>query len=142
MKKNLIAALMLSVIATASYAKPEGWHCIVNDLSDYGFMPTQMVNVADANAKSATVADEYSMTFNGVPSKAKLKVKKGNKWRLSWRVRNIPTSNAGNVTVSYQAEFDRAAQTVVVRGRLANAQNTINGSGACKTIDPSILSNG
>ncbi|MEO9822762.1 MAG: hypothetical protein ABJF79_20580 [Paracoccaceae bacterium] len=139
MKYSISAALLMCCVSSAAFAKQEAWFCNLSDLSDFGFMPSQVAIVMDQETKKATVVDNYGMVFNGGPTAAKLKSRGNDRWRVSWKVRNVETSNAGTVTVSYQADFDRAAKKVTVRGRLANYQNAINGAGRCQEVDPKSL---
>ena len=139
MKLSISTAVFVCCVASAAAAKQEAWFCNKSDLSDFGFMPSQVAIVMDTETNEATVVDNYGMTFNGAPSEAKLKSRGNDKWRVSWRVRNIETSNIGAATVSYMATFDRKAQRVSVRGRLTNYQNKISGTGKCTQVDPKSL---
>lgn len=139
MKNSISAAMVICCAASATFAEQEAWFCNIQDLSDFGFVPSQVAIVMEQETNKAIVVDNFGMAFNGAPSEAKLKSRGNDKWQVSWRVRNIETDNVGAVTVNYRAEFDRAAKKVTLRGRLPNYQNKISGTGKCQEVDPKSL---
>ena len=139
MKNYISAAMVLCCAASAASAKQEAWFCNIHDLSDFGFVPSQVAIVMEQETNNAIVVDNFGMMFNGAPSEAKLKSRGNDKWQVFWRVRNIEIDNVGAITVSYRAQFDRAAKKVILRGRLPNYSNTISGTGKCQEVDPKSL---
>ncbi|MEP3844166.1 MAG: hypothetical protein ABJM43_02295 [Paracoccaceae bacterium] len=139
MENYISAAMVMCCAASATFAKQEAWFCNIHDLSDFGFVPSQVAIVMDKETNQATIVDTFGMAFNGGPTAAKLKSRGNDKWRVSWRVRNIETSNVGTKSVSYQVDFDRTAKKVTLRGRLPNYSNRISGTGKCQEVDPKSL---
>ena len=129
MKKLLFAAI---ATVLASSAGAMNYVCDIRDTGDgRGFMVPVVGIELRPETNSAYVIDGLIDHVKGEPIRATLKDRGNGKYRIIYRVNNIPATPT-YADVTYRLTLDTRKKTLLIRGSLAATTNTIAGRGACK----------
>ncbi|WP_037310076.1 hypothetical protein [Ruegeria halocynthiae] len=129
MKKIILACVAALSVQTA-WADTVEYKCNITKPDSHGWIAPEYHFQIDADTGQAKVVSGHHDW-----TKAKLKVKKGNEYRVLWNV-TLRSSEGQNLRMKYQANFDAAKTTVRVRASFShiNASNKPYGSGVCSVV--------
>lgn len=120
--------------AAPTLLSAQAYNCETAHFGRDGFVAPQVIIGLDTTAQAASAYDAFIHSVHKAPIPVTLKRRSDTSYQLSWKVRNVKTSNDGTTNLSHTFTLNTAALTFTVRGRLHGYDNHISGSGTCKVI--------
>jgi len=130
MKKLLATAAVLATFASPTAALEYRYD--VRDVgTGNGFISGVVAVEFEPGARTGLVYDGIVDQVHGAPIEVKLKDRGKGRYRMTYRVSNIP-ARPRPVTVIYTINLDTEKNTIVIRGSIRGYSNLIGGKGTCK----------
>ncbi len=129
MRKTLIAASFVALAGTPALAF--NFVCQVKDMAG-GVISSVVAMSYDEGSDKALVFDGVIKAATDKPMAAKIKDRGNGKYRLTYRVNDIPTTTR-KVDINYRIEIDTRTKAMTMRGLIPGVENSIIGKGQCET---------
>ena len=138
--RRVVSCLVFLVICGAATAQDlaklrgEVLRCDMTDKGRGGFVSDVMFFAIDHNRSQAMALDEllFFIHEGAIPVDTR---KRGNgSWLFRWRVDDIPTTNAGDVSITFRASLNAKTDAVQLSGTMHGYDNRITGRGTCKKV--------
>ncbi|UWQ64081.1 hypothetical protein K3723_07260 [Leisingera caerulea] len=109
------------------------YDCDIKVFTNNGWIAPRVLVLWDDSSKTAKIYDGYIHQLVGEPLAAKVEQRNEMAYDLSWRVNDIPVSNARTkVDGLYSAVFNMQKNTLSIRGVITGFANAPRGRGKCK----------
>lgn len=136
MEKSIMKKLFLTLAAIALplTAHAAVYECDATTQGPDGWIPPKIfLEVNDAGTE-AKAYDGLIKSLHGKPISVGVEKKPNGTYEMSWKLRNVKTSNAGSSILSHNLILNPSAGSFKMRGRLHGFDNHISGRGTCKRI--------
>lgn len=134
MKRFLLAGCLSAAAIIAQPVLAETvYDCDIKMFTSNGWIAPRVLVLWEDSSKTAKIYDGYIQELVGEPLDATVTHRKNNAYDLSWRVNDIPVSNARTKADGlYSAVFDMDKNTLSIRGVITGFANAPRGRGRCK----------
>lgn len=133
MKRFLLAGCLSAAAIVAQPVLAETvYDCDIKMFTSNGWIAPRVLVLWEDSSKTAKIYDGYIQELVGEPLDATVTHRKNNAYDLSWRVNDIPVSNARTKADGlYSAVFDMDKNTLSIRGVITGFANAPRGRGRC-----------
>ncbi|WP_027244071.1 hypothetical protein [Leisingera daeponensis] len=133
MKRFLLAGCLSAAAVIAQPVLAETvYDCDIKMFTSNGWIAPRVLVLWEDSSKTAKIYDGYIQELVGEPLDATVTHRKNNAYDLSWRVNDIPVSNARTKADGlYSAVFDMDKNTLSIRGVITGFANAPRGRGRC-----------
>lgn len=144
MKFRILSVVTSMFLAGSAATAPLNLVCDLKSKGTAGsgsFLSSPVVILVNDSQNAANILDGLILAVKGkaLPGRVR-KTAKG--VRVNWRVDQIPSLGGRYASVSYTATIDTKTNHIVMRGRILNAENNINGVGACRELTQAEIKKG
>ncbi|MEM1352159.1 MAG: hypothetical protein AAGF27_07430 [Pseudomonadota bacterium] len=131
-KFRLLSAAAIGLLtATTTFAETV-FECEATYRSRDGWTPDRIFFIFDDDMQSVKVLDGIINAMHEKPIPAEIKKRSGQRYDLSWTVRDIRASDGGEVTVQYSAMVNSEKGRFSVNGYVGGYDNNARSEGNCK----------